>query len=281
MDFIEDTIKHAIANKPRFVIVKKVNLETPKIKTFIFNDEACSKAFPGQFIMLWIPGLDEIPISLSIIHLNDSSAITVKKVGEASEAVHDITRGDVIGIRGPYGHGFTSVNGNVMIVGGGIGMASLAPLSEILSPITTRITLIVGAKTRDELLFPDWMRLEFSKIDSKIIITTEDGSIERRGLATDPVKELLEKQRFDVIYTCGPEKMILKMYQLAEIYKTPIQASLERIIRCSIGLCGSCMIGKYRVCSDGPVFNSEQLKEVRNELGVFKRDFTSAKIEIK
>jgi dihydroorotate dehydrogenase electron transfer subunit len=82
-----------------------------------------------------------------------------------------------------------------------------------------------------------------------------------------------------MIYTCGPEPMMHKMFLLAEQHKVPLQASLERIMRCSIGLCGSCQIGKLRVCKDGPVLNSEQLRSIKEEFGKFRLDFTGKKIK--
>ena len=261
----------------RIVKIQKVETDTSGVKTFIFRDEACSKASPGQFIMVWIPGVDEIPLSLSMMESKGASAITVKRVGVASTKIHSLKSGDIVGIRGPYGHGFTLMTGDVMLVAGGIGMAPLAPLAKNLAKLSAQITLIMGAATRSELVFPNRIKRELSNIE--IIITTEDGSYGWKGLATDPAEERLARQRFNMIYTCGPEKMIQKMFQLAELYNTPIQVSLERIIRCSIGLCGSCVIGKFRVCKDGPVFTSEQLREVKDELGTFKRDFSSKKIK--
>ena len=100
------------------------------------------------------------------------------------------------------------------------------------------------------------------------------------GLATDAAEQLLEKERFDMIYTCGPEEMMYKMFMLAERYETPIQASLERLMRCAIGICGSCVLGKFRVCKDGPVFSGEQLREVKEEFGQFKRGGTGQRIPI-
>ena len=90
----------------------------------------------------------------------------------------------------------------------------------------------------------------------------------------------IAKQKFDIIYTCGPEKMMQKIFFLAEQYKIPIQASLERIVRCSVGLCGSCMIGKLRVCKDGPIFSAEQLREFKDEFGKFKRDLSSRRVKV-
>jgi dihydroorotate dehydrogenase electron transfer subunit len=99
-----------------------------------------------------------------------------------------------------------------------------------------------------------------------------------KGLVTELAEQILEKQRFDMIYACGPEQMMVKMFLLAEQYNTPFQASLERYIRCGVGICGSCCMGEYRICRDGPVFSGEQLGKVRNEFGFFKREVDGSKV---
>jgi dihydroorotate dehydrogenase electron transfer subunit len=81
-----------------------------------------------------------------------------------------------------------------------------------------------------------------------------------------------------MIYTCGPEQMMRKVSDLAEKHGVALEASLERLMRCAIGLCGSCVVGRYRVCRDGPVFTISQLKEVKSEFGVSKRDFSGKRI---
>jgi len=83
-----------------------------------------------------------------------------------------------------------------------------------------------------------------------------------------------------MIYSCGPELMLRSVFDIAEKHKTPIEASLERLMRCGIGLCGSCVIGKYRVCRDGPIFSSIQLREIKNEFGRSKLDFDGKTINI-
>jgi len=263
-------------DKPRIVKIEEAKAETPTVKTFTFHDKACSGAPPGQFLMVWIPGVDEIPMSLSMASPAGLSAITVKKVGEASEALYNLKRGDVIGVRGPYGRGFTLASGNLLMAGGGTGMACLMLLAEKLAKPTNKVTCIIGAKTRSELLFLERMK----RIFPEVVTTTDDGSYGLKGLATDAMKQALAKQKFNMVYTCGPEIMMFKAFQLAEQSNVPIQASLERIMRCSIGLCGSCMIGEFRVCIDGPVLTSQELRRVKEEFGAYKRDFTGRKTKI-
>ena len=267
-------------NRPRAVKIQEVKEDSLTVKTFTFQDRLCGKAEPGQFVMVWIPGVDEIPISLSTITLNGLTSITVAQVGEATKALHQRKRGDTLGIRGPYGKGFTLTEGNIMIVGGGTGLAPLMPLTEKLVKLTTKTTFLLGAKTRDEILFLDRINRILSKVNAEIVATTEDGSYGLNGVVTDQAEQRLAKERFNMIYACGPEQMMFKMFLLAERYHMPFQASLERIMRCAIGLCGSCVIGNFRVCKDGPVLTSEKLRTINVEFGKFKRSFQGTKIAI-
>ena len=265
-------------NRLRITKILETKKESPSVKTFVFNDKLCSEAKPGQFVMIWIPGVDEVPMSLSAIGPDERSSITVAKVGEATEALHKRKIGDVLGVRGPYGNSFTPMSGKAVIVGGGTGLAPLAPLTKELAELHARVALIAGAKTQDEILFLDRTTTTLSRIDGRVVAVTEDGSYGIKGLATDVAEQLLEKERFDMLYTCGPEEMMYKLFLLAEKYETPIQASLERLMRCAIGICGSCVIGKFRVCRDGPVFSLKQLREINEEFGRFERGSTGKRV---
>jgi dihydroorotate dehydrogenase electron transfer subunit len=274
-------LEHPInINRNRIIRLEGIHFETPSIKSFSFHDSLCATAKPGQFIMVWVIGTDEVPMSLSTIQPNGYSEITVAKVGEATTVLHQMQVGELIGVRGPYGNGFTPSEGKLLLVGGGTGIAVLWPLATFLAKQDVSMTFVLGAKTRDELLFLDRVQSLSSKYNYTIAITTEDGSLGYKGVATDAVENLLEKEHFDMIYTCGPEPMMRRIFQLAELHSTPIQASLERIMKCGLGICGSCCIGKYRVCKDGPVFSSKQLKEVLDEFGSFTRDFSGRKIKL-
>jgi dihydroorotate dehydrogenase electron transfer subunit len=267
-------------NRMRIVEIVTTKKENPTVKTFTFMDKICGKANPGQFVMVWIPGVDEIPMSLSAINSEGLSSITVNGVGEASRALNKKIIGDQIGIRGPFGNGFVPARGNIMVVGGGTGLAPLMPLTEKLVKIADKITLMSGVKCRDNLVFLDRIDKILSEIDSETVFTTEDGSYGIECLVVDEAEKKLRDENFDMIYTCGPEQMMFNMFLIAEQHKTSLQASLERIMRCAIGLCGSCQIGKLRVCKDGPVLNSEQLRSVKEEFGSFQLDFTGKKIKL-
>ena len=267
-------------NRMRIVEIVEAKKENFTVKTFTFMDKLCGKADPGQFVMVWIPGVDEIPMSLSAINSEGLTSITVNEVGEASRALNQKEKGDQIGIRGPFGNGFVPAEGNVMIVGGGTGLAPLMPLTEKLAKVADKVTVMSGVKCRDNLLFLDRIDNILSEVHSETVFTTEDGSYGIECLVTDQVEQKMKKEKFDMIYTCGPEQMMYNMFLLAEQYNVPLQASLERIMRCAIGLCGSCQIGKLRVCKDGPVLTSEQLRSVKEEFGKFQLDLTGKRIKL-
>lgn len=265
------------ANTIRTSEIVQVRTESPTVKTFAIYDRLCSKAKPGQFMMLWIPGVDEIPLSI-MDGGNGLAQVSVKQVGDATKHLHAMEAGATIGVRGPFGNSFTESRGRVLLVGGGTGTAPLLFLAKQLSAKTERLSFVMGAKTKDELLF---IR-ELGGIcnEKSLITTTEDGTYGLQCLVTEPLATLLDREKFDMIYTCGPEVMVKKVFDLTEQRKLPLEASLERLMRCGIGLCGSCMIGKYRVCRDGPVFTAAQLREVKEELGISRLGFDGTRIPL-
>jgi len=248
----------------RVVEIEEIIEDTPTIKTFFFRDNSHPK--PGQFYMIWIPGVDEFPMSIS--YIGDRSGFTVKRIGAGTSRMHSLNRGDKLWIRGPYGRGFEIINGYALIVGGGSGMATLAPLIE-----RVKGDVIIAARTKDELLFVDRFK------DKNIYIATDDGSAGFKGFATELAEEMLNKRRYDIIYTCGPEIMMKKIVEMAIARGIKVQASLERLMKCGIGICDSCSINGYRVCIDGPVFSENELKNM-DELGEYQRDSSGRKVPL-
>lgn len=214
---------------------------------------------PGQFYMVWLPGIDEFPLSVAEIGKNSRSFV-FKIVGRGTEELGKREPGDRLWIRGPYGNGFKIVE-NCLIVGGGIGVAPLLPL---LSYVRDYVA-VFGAKTKDELVILD---------NDRVIYTTDDGSFGFKGTVVDLSEKLLKSQKFEVVYGCGPEPMLNKLFLLCKEHNVDCQFSLERYMKCGIGLCGSCEIDGYLVCRDGPVFNRDVLERLisfgkwkRNEFG--------------
>ena len=145
-----------------------------------------------------------------------------------------------------------------------------------LSKKAERIFVVVGSKTKEELLFTDRFE-KLSKKVTRIISATEDGSYGVKGLSTSVAASLLEKEKFDSIYACGPEQMMRQVFDLSEKYGAALEVSLERLMRCAIGICGSCALDDYLVCKDGPVFGMKQLKKMRR---IFKKARSGRRIHV-
>jgi len=271
---------HTDANRLRIVKVKETKQENPSVKTFTFEEKTCLEASPGQFVMVWIPGLDEIPMSISCVSAGGVS-ISVEKVGRATGALHRMKEGNLIGVRGPFGNGFSMTKrGNILIVGGGTGLIPLTFLGEQLADLDVKITFLTGAKTRNELFFLDRIESFVQRTHGRMVVTTDDGSYGTKGIVTRPAENLMKKEEFDMTYACGPEPMIHRIFSFAETYNVPLEVCLERLMRCAIGICGSCVLGGFRVCVDGPVFTKGQLQQVKEEFGRFRLDFDGKRVKL-
>ena len=270
----------ALRHKPRAVPILKIVEETPNIKSLIFRDELSSQAKPGQFGMIWVPGVDEIPMSLLPSIHDGTVKITVKERGNGSAALLRMVKGDLIGIRGPYGTGFThKKEKKVLLIGGGTGTVPLVALLRNIAKHHTRCSFVLGARTSRELLFVHEIKQLTIRTGGEFSITTDDGSRGRKCLATDEAKRLIQPRSFDRIYTCGPELMMKKTVEFALRAHIPAEAGLERMFKCGSGICGSCCIGPYLVCKDGPVFNSATLVEL-SEFGESMRNASGRSVSI-
>ncbi len=250
---------------PRIHAIAAVEDNTALHKTFFFSDEQCSHAWPGQFVMVWVPAVDEIPMSLSVI--DEQQAVTVEAKGEATRALHEMQPGDKIGIRGPYGQGFTLQGTRHLFVAGGTGAAPLLPLIQQ----SNDATVLLGAQNASQLLFPDEIAA-----DANLHIATDDGSRGHHGFVTDLLDDTLE---CDAVYTCGPELMMKKVLDWSQRHGVAMQASLERYMKCGIGLCDACAIDGLHVCRDGPVFKGEVLATLE-DLGRRKRSPSGRRVEL-
>ncbi|HKO65772.1 MAG TPA: dihydroorotate dehydrogenase electron transfer subunit [Candidatus Nitrosocosmicus sp.] len=258
----------------RMVLIEDVIVESPTVKTFIFKDPLGSVSKPGQFFMVWIPRKEELPLSVMISDKKKYAAITIRKNGYGSTSLFNKSKGDRIGIRGPYGNSF-SINKshrNIILLGGGTGLVPLIRLLYYTKALQTRITFILGARTRSELLFTGLISGWAKESKIEMLMATEDGSFGTQGYPTDILKDfLLVNKEVDIIYTCGPEMMMKKVYDLAIMYGTHIEASMERYMKCGIGICSSCCINDKLVCTDGTIFNETEIQKL-TEFGVSYRN---------
>lgn len=257
-------------DRPQMVTVKSVVRENPYVSTLGLDLKL--NAIPGQFIMLWIPGVDEKPFSLSRIKGNVE--ITVKNVGPFTDRLLKARRGSQFGVRGPYGRGFTLRGKEICFIAGGVGLAPLMPLIEQASRRRKKITVIAGFRDKQNLLF----RKRLSKLNAEVHFVTDDGSFNRKAYATDILKELLKTKTFDQLYCCGPEPMMKKTLDISLKKKIPSQFSTERYMKCAVGLCGQCCLNGHRVCKDGPVFTGSQLKET--EFGLYARKPDGRRVKV-
>lgn len=252
---------------PKILEISRVVHEAKGQKSFFFKHSIGCR--PGQFIMVWIPGLDEKPMAVSYWSKNEFG-FTSHAIGKFTNALDKLKKGDKVGIRGPYGSSF-SVKENACIVAGGVGFASVSILADKLkNPL-----IICGARSKEHLIYMNRYK------NKKVIATTDDGSYGRKGFTTDALEEVLSKNnKIKAVYTCGPEIMMKKALEICRKFRVECEASIERMMKCGFGVCGACMVNDKIVCIDGPVFNSSQLGNMP-EFGNFARLKSGRKTSIK
>lgn len=254
------------------VAVNEVVRETPSTVTLRFPYETpCS---PGQFVMIWFPGDDELPMSLSYTGTG-AKGVTVKAMGVTSRHVQTLRPGTRVGIRGPYGNRFDPHPRRILLVGGGSGTAVLAPAAEEALHGGARVTAALGATTRDELLF----RRRLEGAGARVEVATDDGSEGTKGFVTVTAEALLRETPFDAVWTCGPEVMMRKVSLAARAMGIPVFGSVERQMKCALGMCDACALGPYHVCTEGPVFPAEVLLGLE-EFGATKRDASGRRVPL-
>jgi len=257
--------------RPISATITEIIDETPTIKTFKLDVSDWLRGKPGQYVMVWVRGVDEIPMTLSY-----DDGITVQSVGEATEALFKLKKGDTVGIRGPYGNGWELGGEEILLISGGVGSAPLAPLAEKASRIGVKVTTLAGYRTESEVHFENRYRLA-----GDTVIATDDGSYGKKGYVTDLLKSI-DLNKFTQIYCCGPEKMMYRVLGILDEAKVARKAqfSMQRYIKCGIGVCGSCCMDPegLRVCRDGPVFDGETL--LKSEMGKYTRDASGRRIKL-
>jgi dihydroorotate dehydrogenase electron transfer subunit len=222
------------------VRVRAVRRENPSTVTLVLPKTF--EAAPGQFVMVWDVGGAEKPFGVSRQTAEETS-VTIRAVGPTSEKLCALQPGDAVGIRGPFGTCF-SVAENALLVAGGVGAAPLRFLAETLRQKNMVPRWLVGAKTADELCYPD-------EADA---VATDDGSFGEAGSVVALAEKELAHGKYAVVQACGPKGMLRAVKALAEKAGLPAELSVERIMRCGVGLCGSCALDDGRcACREGPV----------------------------
>lgn len=259
-----------------FVVLKieDVQKESKDTTTLTLPYKLNSK--PGQFVMLWLPGVGEKPISISG-EKEGKFQISVCAVGPFSKEISKLKKGDKIGFRGPFGtHYALPKNAKaIATVGGGYGSAPLAFLAEEAIAKGIKVYFIEGARTKERLLFTGRMK----KAGVEVLSCTDDGTEGPKCYSTDVLKSLIEKHKIAKIFSCGPEIMMKKAAEICRDAGIPCEVSMERHMKCGIGVCGQCSVDELGLCMcrEGPIISGELALKIK-EFGSYHRDSTGRKV---
>ncbi|MFN4111607.1 MAG: FAD/NAD(P)-binding protein [Ignavibacteria bacterium] len=230
---------------------------------------------PGQFNMIYIFGVGEIPISISgdpnkkgvLVH-------TTRAVGTVTKEMAKLKKDEVVGIRGPFGRPWPvkeAIGNDILLVAGGIGLAPLRPVIYYLlsnREYFGKIILLYGARTPKDILFRKELEKFRSRLDIDIIVSV-DRAVKNWTGNVGVVTALIPRAPFDPINTtamiCGPE--IMMRYTIVELLKRGLSkenifVSMERNMKCGVGFCGHCQYGTEFICKDGPVFNFKEIEHL-------------------
>jgi len=257
--------------------IEEVIEETPTNKTFVIRPETPIRFKAGQFMQLTVPGVGEAPFTPSSSPaVAEKMEITILKTGTVTDALHTMNAGDMVGLRGPFGKGYPLdkfENKEVLLVGGGVGLAPLRSL--ILAMFEDmnkykRLSIKYGAKMPEELLystsFDDWSKKPKTDLTVTIDVPAT-GWTGKVGLVTTLLDDVDVDKSNSFVVSCGPAIMLrFVTYKLLEIGFQPeqIYLSMNRKMSCGIGKCGRCEVGPYYLCKDGPDMNYAKIKDVPN-----------------
>ena len=269
--------------QPDLATVEEIIEETPDTRTFraVFRDPELRESFtyePGQFQEVSVFGVGEATFCLTSTPTRPGVVeFSVKQVGQVTTALHEMSPGDIVGIRGPFGNWFPYgewKGKRLLFIGGGIGMAPLRSLLNFCLDNRADygpIDLIYGARTPQDLCFrsefDDWR----SAPDTRVFLTVDRGDESWQGnvgFVPAYLMDLAPSPANTIAITCGPPNMIkyvLESLEKLNFAPEQIYTTLEMKMKCGIGKCGRCNIGEKFVCIDGPVFSYAQLKELPPE----------------
>lgn len=230
---------------------------------------------PGQFNMLQLFGVGEVPISFSGDPAEQDHLVhTIRAVGPVSKALTELEPGDALGLRGPFGIGWPmaeALGQDVIIVAGGLGLAPLRPaLCQLLAERERygRIVLLYGTRGPEQILYRDELAEWRRRLDMDIVITVDHAGTDWRG-HVGVVPTLIPHATFDLLHSialvCGPEIMMrfsIMALLDAGLAESEIWLSMERNMKCAVGFCGHCQFGPVFVCKDGPVFRHDRIRQL-------------------
>jgi NAD(P)H-flavin reductase len=250
-------------------IVRRVSKETPDTFTLVLDpaNGVVSNFQPGQFSMVWVFGVGELPISISGDPAESGSLIyTVRSVGPATQSLVRREVGNALGIRGPYGTGWpveAAHDRDVVLVAGGIGLAPLRPMIyHVLQHREQfgRLIVLYGARSPRDLLYRKELALWSRGRDTQVLSTVDYGGTSWRGrvgVVTALFKFLRLQPARTIAMVCGPEimmRLVARELAVKGVAAENVYLSIERNMKCAVGFCGHCQWGPHFICKDGPVF---------------------------
>ncbi|MDO8603164.1 MAG: FAD/NAD(P)-binding protein [Candidatus Omnitrophota bacterium] len=252
--------------------------ESPTIKTFSLKPEVSLNFKAGQFIEMSIPGKGEAPFTPSSSpHEKDKLEVTIMKAGRITAMIHDLKKGDTVGLRGPYGKEYplSEYEGKeILLVGGGVGLAPLRALFLALVHDIEKYKSVLfccGSRTPSDIIYKDcvldkWQNLDNKKIEVRVTVDRKDDSWKGKvGLVTTTLDKLEINLKNSVSIVCGPPIMMkFATFKLLEVGYKPeqIYLSMEKNMSCGIGKCGHCRLGNFYACKDGPVFRYDKISHI-------------------
>ena len=187
--------------------------------------------------MLWLPGVDLKPFSVAW-QSKKQFGLAVIKVGPYTTELFKIKTGERLGFNGPYGNGYNLQGKKLLLIGGGSGLASVTFLAQAAREQGLAVDFVLAAKTADKIIYQSWLE----KLGVKVYHRFQNQKYER---AWQLIEDLAEQNNYDAIYACGPELLLEKIVDLALLKKIFCEISIERYMKCGIGICGSCAIDNY------------------------------------
>jgi NAD(P)H-flavin reductase len=254
---------------PQPWVVRSVSKETPDTFTLALAPPKGARGGfkPGQFSMLWVFGVGELPISISGDPADKGSlTYTVRSVGPATNALVHCAPGEALGVRGPFGKGWPveSAKGrDVVIVAGGIGLAPLRPvIYHVLGNRADfgRLVVLYGARSPHDMLYRKELASWAKQKDTQVLSTVDYGGVSWRGrvgVVTSLFKYLRLQPARTTAMICGPEimmRLVARDLATRGMAREDVYLSMERNMKCAVGFCGHCQWGPHFVCKDGPVF---------------------------
>ncbi len=258
--------------------ILRIRRETGDVFTLETQSEKGEKGFsfaPGQFNMVYVFGVGEVPISISGDPARTQTLLhTIRGVGWVTRALQGMKKGDMIGVRGPFGTPWpmkVAPGNDILVIAGGLGLAPVRPvIYQLLAEREKygKISVLYGARSPADMLYEKELEQWRGRFDLEIEVTVDSakrGWMGNVGVVTQLIPKAISDPENTLAMICGPE--IMMRFAITELQKqgisdTRIYLTMERNMKCAIGFCGHCQFGPQFICKDGPVFRYDSIRKI-------------------